>query len=48
MKIILIFLGVLLGIYLTYEYPHIARQVWDFSVRWFEIGLAFVTEKMGR
>lgn len=42
MKIILAILGIIFGIYLSYEYPHIARQIWDMFWHYVDIAIEFV------
>jgi hypothetical protein len=46
MKIILMFIGVLGGIYLSYEYPEIALKIWNFAWDWFVMGFNWIQEKI--
>lgn len=46
MKLILLGLGVLCGIYLSYEHPEVALKIWNFTWEWFVLGFNWVQEKI--
>ena len=46
MKLILVGLGVLGGIYLSYEYPAVAKQIWDTAWHYFLIAFNWLESKV--
>ncbi len=46
MKLILIAAGVLGGIYLSFEYPQVAQQVWDVVMHYLSIAFNWLESKL--